>query len=521
MTETIAENAWSRRIATIGLLLAVLLVSLDGTIAATALPRIVADLQGLSYYIWVTTGYLVTSTVIQPIAGKLSDIFGRRKLITLGLIGFIGASVLAGISWTMAELVAFRAIQGLFGGILFTVPFAGIADLYPVEQRVKMQGLFGAIGGIGSIIGPLLGGAITDHLGWRWIFYLNLPVGIASLAFVLSSFPAFIQAAGRRQLDLLGSGALVAWVTPLLISFSVGGSTGWTSGSIIAMLFGIGMFFAFVLIERSAPQPVVPLALFKNRVFSIAIIIAAISGIGLYGIVFFLGLLYQAVLGTSATGSGTLLMPMMLAMAVAAPLSGQLIVRIKHYRFVATAGLLLMAMAILALSWTTPFTPSSQITAEIVLLGAGMGLTWPISTAVIQAALPLDVIGVATSQVNFWRSLGGTAGAVGLGAIFSANLSHAIQERVFSLHLPSRLMTMFASSNGQSLSTLLDPSRIATIRQGLPVALQSMFDQAVSATRLGYATAMGSAFRLTALVLIIPIIASLFLPEVHLHQNHK
>ncbi len=512
---------WQQRAATLGLLVAVLLVSLDGTIAATALPRIVVDLHGLDYYVWVTTAYLVTSTVMQPIAGKLSDIFGRRRLIAVAISGFVGGSVLAGVSQTMVALVTFRAIQGVFGGALVTVPFAAVPDLYPAEQRVKFQGIFGAVGGIGAIVGPFLGGFITDELGWRWIFYLNLPVGIAALILVIGFLPRPPSSGRWSDLDLGGSAALIAGVTPFLVALSLGGNSGWTLDLGILLLVGIAFLSAFVWIERRSARPLVPGALFKERVFSIAILIAALSGIGLYGVTFFITLLCQAVLGVSPTASGTLLMPMMLAMAVASPISGQLLVRVRHYRFVATIGLALMVCAVVLLAQTHPLTPTALVSTEALAFGFGMGLVWPISTAVIQASVPVGTIGVATSQVNFWRSLGGTAGAVALGAVFSARLGPSITHELKPLRIPGEISALFTTQGSRGVLEALDPSHFAALRQRLPLSLQPLLDQAASATRIGFGAAMKGVFILTAAILLMAMVASLFLPEVPLRTGRK
>jgi len=507
----------ARASATVGLLLAVFVVALDGTIMATALPRIAAELGALQYYVWVTTGYLVTSTVVQPIAGKLGDLVGRRSVVVTGLVGFMIASVLAGLSQTTAELVVLRAIQGLFGGVLFAVPFAAVADLYAIENRVRVQGLFAAAGGLAAITGPILGGWITDELGWRWIFYLNVPVGILGLCLVLPFLQESEHRGRWRDLDLVGSGTLVAGVAPLLVGLSLGGGSGWTPAPIAMLVAGALLLVVFFVFERGAGSPVVPPSLFTDRVFAIAIVIAAFSGVGLYGVTFFLALLYQAVLSTTATGSGASLVPMMLALAVAAPLSGQLLVRMRHYRFVATAGLFAMAISCALLARANPATPVINVTAEVVLLGAGMGLTWPISTAVIQAAMPMNIMGVATSQVTFWRSLGGTAGEVAMGAIFAQRMPAAVGERISALHLqPEVVATFMRGGSGQDVGTVLDPVRLGSLRADLPASLQPQFDQAVVAIRLAFASALGDLFLLTALLLAVPIVASLLLPEVPL-----
>lgn len=513
---SMVTDVWSRRMATVGLLIAVLVVSLDGTIAATALPRIAADLHGIAFYVWVTTAYLVTSTVMQPIAGKLSDIFGRRRLIGMSIVGFVGGSVLAGISPSMATLVMFRAVQGVFGGVLITVPFAAVPDLYAVENRVKLQGVFGAVGGVGAIVGPLLGGVITDGLGWRWIFYLNVPIGAMALAIILLHLPKSTRVGRLRELDLLGSAALTAGVAPLLIGLSIGGNGRLGGTATLLIVLGVAIMCLFVWVEYKARRPVVPLSLFKDRTFTVGIVIAAFSGVGLYGVTFFLSLLYQAVMGVTATTSGTLLMPMLVAMAASSPLSGQILARVKYYRFVATGGLLLMAMSSAMLAQTQPGMPPGRVTMEIVLFGLGMGITWPISTAVIQATAPEELMGVATSQVNFWRSLGGTAGAVALGAIFSHQTEKLLPMKIGELGLPDRLSVLFTGSGGKGIAAILNPARLSVVRHKLPASMVQDFDHAVVGARSALASAMSEVFLLTCVLLAVPIVASLFLRETEL-----
>jgi EmrB/QacA subfamily drug resistance transporter len=512
--------------ATAGSGIAVLVVSLDGTIVGTAMPRILADLHGLAYYAWVTTAYLVTSTILMPIAGKLGDLFGRKPLIVAGVLGFMVSSWLVGASGSVLELVLLRAVQGVFGGVLTAVTFAVVADLYPVRQRVVLHGVFGGLIGLASAGGPTLGGYVTDHWGWRWIFYVNVPVGLLALALTVAFLPHLPTRQSWRHIDFAGCVALAVALVPLLVALSIGNTHAWTSPLMLALLGGAAAgLAAFGYREHRAADPLVPLRLFGNHVFTIAMVIAGFSAVGLYGLAVYVPLLYQGVLGVSATSSGTLLTPLLVGMLVAAPVSGQLITRVRYYRFIGTAGLAGMIAGILLLTTVGTGTPRWHVIADLVVLGAGMGLVWPLSTAVVQAAMPRNVVGVATAQVNFWRSLGGTVAVVLLGSILTSQVTGAIGSRLARLHLPPGLAGAAGGSGGggqqQDLQALLDPARLAQQRAGLDSGQRPLFDQMVHAVRLGLAESLHHVFLVAALVLVVPLVAGLFLTETPIPRRAK
>jgi len=499
---------------TVSVAIALLVVALDGTIVGTAMPRILAELGALNYYAWVTTAYLVTSTVTIPVAGKLGDSFGRKPLVVGGLGGFLAASWLAGASSTALELVITRGVQGVFGGVLTAVTFATLADILPLRRRVMMHGLFSAIIGLASAAAPTLGGYITDSWGWRWIFYLNVPLGALAVVIALIFLPYLPTRGAARSVDVAGGVTLAIGLVPLLIALSASGRHSWTSPLMLELAgISVVMLPVFLAVERRAAEPIVPLGLFRRSVFTIALVIAAGSAVGLYGLASYVPLLYQGVLGESATDSGAMLAPLLIGMLVAAVLSGQLIARVRRYRLVGTVGLACMIGGIFLLSAAQPGTPRWHIFADLALAGAGMGLTWPLSTAVVQAALP-KVVGVATSQVNFWRNLGGTVSVVLLGSLLSGRLPAAIDSRLSRLHLPPRLLhSIFSSGSQQSLQTLFDPAHLAGIRSRLPTSQQHLFDAALGAVRLGLADVLHQIFLLAAVILVVPLVASVFLKE--------
>ncbi len=410
-------------LATVGVAMALLLAALDQTIVGVAMPRIVSELHGLNYYAWVTTAYLITSTALVPVAGKLGDMFGRKPFLLAGMIGFVAASALCGTSQNMVELVLFRALQGVFGGVLFASTFAVLADVFPPAQRAKMSGLFGAVFGLSSVVGPTLGGFLTDGPGWRWVFYVNVPLGIAAVILVAAQLPFVRSAARIRDIDWVGTALLFAGLAPLLIALSMTRDHAWVSPQVLGLLAGAGVaLVAFYFVERRVEHPVVPFQLFKMNVFAVPAVISFFSGIGMFGAVIFVPLLYQGVLGTSATNSGQLLTPMMLAVVVTSTATGAFMAWIPAYRFLATVALSVMILGLVLLARVGPGASPLEVTRDIIIIGAGLGVTFPFTFIVIQAGLPHRLIGVATSQLTFWRSLGGTIGTAVLGSILTNRL---------------------------------------------------------------------------------------------------
>jgi len=416
MTQGLSRT--SMILATLGVALALLLAALDQTVVGVAMPRIVSDLHGLEYYAWVTTAYLITSTALVPVAGKLGDMFGRKPFLLVGMVGFIAASALCGTSLNMASLVFFRALQGVFGGVLFASTFAVLADVFPPEQRARMSGVFGAVFGLSSVIGPTLGGYLTDGPGWRWVFYVNVPLGIVAVLLVASQLPVVRSSARLRDIDWVGTGLLFAGLTPLLIALSMTRDHAWLSFEVLGLLVVAAVtLVAFYFVELRVEHPVVPFHLFRLNVFAVPAAISFFSGVGMFGAVVFVPLLYQGVLGVSATNAGQLLTPMMLAVVVTSTATGALIAKMVGYRWLGTAALAVMVVGLVFLARVAVGSSALEVTRDIVIIGAGLGVTFPLTFVVIQAGLPHRLIGVGTSQLTFWRSLGGTIGTAVLGSI--------------------------------------------------------------------------------------------------------
>ena len=491
-------------LATAGTMLALLLAALDQTIVGTAIPRIVADLNGLDRLAWVTTAYLVTSTTMTPIAGKLGDLFGRKPFLLAGMIGFVVASAFCGLAQDMTQLILFRGIQGIFGGVLFATVFSVIGDLFAPSQRARAQGLFGGVFGLASIVGPTAGGFITDNWNWRWVFEVNIPVGIIAVAVVLAGLPYVKSKASWRDIDFWGAFTLAAGVVPLLIALTITRDHAWTSPEVMGLLaLAAVMLVAFVFIERRVEHPIVPLHLFKNPVFSISMLVGFLTAFGMFGSILFTPLVFQGVLGISATNSGALITPMMFGLIGASTLTGFLMRRIKYYRFLGTVGVAVMIVGMWLLSQVVPETPEWRVVVDLVVVGLGIGTTFPLYLTAVQTALPRQYLGVASSQIQFWRNLGGTVGSAILGAVLANRLPDYLKTRVADLHLPAQVQNTLPK--GGSANSILDPTLLAK--------LPSSF---VSAIRWALSDTLHDIYIFAGLVLVVALVSTVFMKEVPL-----
>ena len=491
-------------LATAGTMLALLLAALDQTIVGTAIPRIVADLNGLDRLAWVTTAYLVTSTTMTPIAGKLGDLFGRKPFLLAGMIGFVAASALCGLSQDMTQLIIARGVQGIFGGVLFATVFSVIGDLFSASARGRAQGLFGGVFGLASIVGPTAGGFITDHWSWRWVFEVNIPVGILAVAVVAIGLPFVKSKASWRDIDFLGAFTLAAGVVPLLIALTITRDHAWTSLPVVGLLaLAVVMLAAFVVVETRVEHPIVPLELFKNATFTVSMIVSFLTAFGMFGSILFTPLVFQGVLGISATNSGALITPMMFGLLAASTVTGFVMLRIKYYRFLGTLGVAVMIFGMWLLSQIVPGTPEWRVVADLIVVGLGLGMTFPLYLTAIQTALPKQYLGVATSQIQFWRNLGGTVGSAILGAVLANRLPDYLKTRVTELHLPPQVAAGLPKNANPN--SILDPVLLAK----LPAAF-------VHAIRLALSDTLHDIYLFAGLVLVIALISTVFLREVPL-----
>ncbi len=520
--------ARARRFVLAGLLLGLLLGALDQTIVGTAMPRIIATLGGLDRYAWVTTAYLLTSTISVPIVGKLGDMFGRKWFYVAGIAVFLLGSVLAGASgeWGgdgMTQLVLFRGLQGLGAGIMQANSFAIVGDLFPPAQRGKLQGLFGAVFGVASVLGPTVGGYITDNLDWRWVFYINLPVGAVALAVLILTMPVIRARRANPRIDYLGAAAITATLVPLLLGFTWAGQDyAWSSPQVItALTVAAIMAVAFVVIEWRAAEPILPLDLFKNKIFTVSTIVVFGTGFGMFGTILYIPLFIQGVIGTTATQSGQILTPMMLGLIVSSIVGGQIISRTGRYRLPAIAGLILMTFGIFLLSRQDVSTTSLLAVRNMVVVGLGLGVTMPVFTIAVQNSTPFNRLGVVTSSVQFFRSIGGTVGTAIMGSFLNAQLSTSLAKNV-SPQL-QQLLAQGPTHGKISAQALISPAATQAMQAAFAKAPggQALFQQFVQALKVSLAGSIQHVFTVGLIVVAVAAVVCFFLPEIPLRKTNR
>jgi EmrB/QacA subfamily drug resistance transporter len=429
------------------LVLVLLLASLDQTIVSTALPTIVAEIGGLTHLSWIVTAYLLATTVVIPLYGKLGDLYGRRIVLQGAIIIFLAGSALCGMAQNLPELIAFRILQGLGGGGLIVTAVAVVGDIVPPRERGRYQGFFGGVFGISTVIGPLAGGFIVDNLSWRWIFYINIPIGLLALAVINRTFRPK-QRSASATIDYVGAALLAVALTSVITVSSLGGSLmAEAPVSLFAIsALGLAAVAAFLYVESVVPEPLLPLSLFRNRSFVIATSIGFIVGMALFGSITLLPVYLQVVDGLDPTSAGLHLTPMMLGVFASSITSGQIISRIGRYRIFPICGTALMTIALVLLSHIEVATPPLLASAYMLLLGLGLGMVMQILVMAVQNTVAYEQLGVATSGTTLFRSIGGSFGAALFGGIFAyalqSNIAASIPEAAHLLTSPTGLATL-------------------------------------------------------------------------------
>ncbi|MGW5238246.1 MDR family MFS transporter [Monashia sp. NPDC004114] len=489
----------------IALMLGMLVAAISQTIVGPAMPRIVAELGGMDHYSWLATAAMLVSAITVPIVGKMSDLYGRRSFYLGGLVVFMAGSVLSGFAQNFWWLIAARAIQGVGMGTLMPLSQTIIGDIIPPRQRGKYQGLMGGVFGLSSILGPLVGGFVTDHFGWRWLFFISLPVGIAAF-FGISRFLHLEHTPRQTVIDRAGIALLSLSLILLLVPTSLGGTTlAWGSWQVVTMYAaGIVALVAFILVERRAVEPVLPLRLFRSSLFTLSNLAAFMVSVMMFGAMIYLPVYAQGVLGASATNSGLILMPMSVAMIGLSILSGLVITRTGRYKLQTVAGVLIMGVGFWLLTQLHYGSSQTELTLAMIVFGIGLGMALQVFTLIIQNSSQRKDLGVATASTQFFRNVGSTVGTAVFGTIMTSGLAANIAG-----HLPQQVAAQMAAS-GQEVSagSVLDPS-----------ALSKLPPQIATAVQQGLADSLHSVFVWGLVPFALALLAVLFIKEVPLRDS--
>ncbi|HEX2766816.1 MAG TPA: MDR family MFS transporter [Candidatus Limnocylindria bacterium] len=501
-------------------LLGIFLSALDQTIVGTALPRIVSDLEGNDVYVWAFTAYLLTATVSGPLYGKLSDIFGRRPIFLIGVSVFLIGSLLCGLSQEMWQFIAFRGLQGLGAGALFPIAIAIIGDIFAPSERGKYQGFFGAVFGLSSLIGPAIGGLITDTVGWHWIFYVNLPLGLIVLYVIWRTLPTRRAQDADRHIDYLGAALLVAALVPILIGFTNKQFGDWTDPDVGGLILaGLAIGAAFVWAESRAHEPIVPLGLFRLRTFTASVVGFFFAAMGFFAAVVFLPRWFQVVAGASATESGYQILPLLGGLIVSAIVAGQVVARTGRYKALITVSLLLMALGLFLMTNIRPDTPQPLLWLWMAITGLGVGPTFSVFTLAVQNAVPVRELGVASSSLTLFQQVGGTVGLAITGTVFASTLLEEMPRQVAAAGAPPQIADAFGSGAGSAgfndLTSVGDLG--AAILAQVPEAFRDQVEPFIPAIVEGIHTAFSIATGATFVVgiataLIAAVVVAVVMP---------
>ncbi len=505
-------------------LLGLFLAALDQSVVGTALPRIVTDLKGNGLYTWVVTAYLLSSTITVPIYGKLSDVYGRKVMLLVGVSLFLLGSALSGLSQDMIQLILFRALQGLGAGALFPIALAVIGDLFTPRERGRYQGLFGAVFGLSFIVGPFIGGYITDNISWHWVFYVNLPIGLAALSVIAVVLPNFHPAvpSRARDIDYLGIGVFTVGVIPLLLGLtnkgltnSSGKLTPWTDPSVGGLiLLGLALLGLFVYLETRAKQPIIPMNLFKDRTYTATNIAVFLVAFGMFASIIFMPRFYQAVRGYSATSSGYQIWPLLVGLIGASIGSGFIISKTGRYKAILLGSMVIFAVGAFLLTHLQSSTNNYLIWFWLLLIGLGIGPSMSAFTVVVQNSAPIQQLGVATSTLTFLRQIGGSVGLAISGTLFSQTFSSELPGQLRAHGVPAVVIKRFAGRGGRSSQNNLTGVGLGKqLHHTLAASSDPMIPKIVAAVDNAFSLAIGQVFWLTLFSSILALLAVIAIHE--------
>ena len=507
-------------------MLALFLGALDQTIVGTALPRIVTDLGGNEYYNWVFTIYLLTSTITVPFYGKLSDLYGRKPLLMIGVTIFLIGSALSGLSQNMAELILFRGIQGLGAGSLFPISLAVIGDLFSPKERGKYQGLFGAVFGLSSIVGPFAGGYLTDTVGWHWIFYVNIPIGIVSLFVLARLLPTVRRPDASRNLDFLGAGVFIVAISTFLIGLTNKQTADWSTpevGGLIAI--GLALIAVFAFIESRAKEPIVPLDLFRNRTYTSSMLSTFLVSFGFFGAIVFLPRWFQFVAGSTARDSGLQILPLLAGLIVSSIIAGILVSRTGRYKIIILTGLVIMTVGLVLMTQLKANTDLPTLWVWMFVTGAGIGPTLSVFTIVVQNAVPFRQLGVATSNLTFFRQIGGSVGLAITGTLFGTRLVDELPGQLTAAGLPPQVASQFSGAGTGALDNLigvgsdLGAQILALVPPAFQDAVKPLIPAIVGGIHNAFTIAVTATFQVGVVCTILAAGAALIMQEIPLRTT--
>ena len=503
------------------ILLAMFLGALDQTIVGPVLPRIVGDLNGSDYYTWVVTAYLLTSTVSVPVYGKLSDLYGRRPVLMFGISVFVIGSALSGLSQTMWQLIVFRGLQGLGAGALFPIALAVIGDLFTPAERGKYQGLFGAVFGVAFLLGPGLGGFLTDTFSWHAIFFVNVPLGIITLIVIGALLPNIKKEGARPVIDYLGTFALVMGLVPILVALTIAENGDWSNPLVWGLIvLGAVSLVGFVLIEQRATEPIIPLHLFRNRTFSVSMVAIFLATFGFGAAIIFLPLYYQVVQGASATESGYKLLPFLVGLIFSSILSGQIVARTGHYKWTLLVGMVLLAIGLGLMTQLRYDTPDAQLWSWMFIAGLGVGPTFAVFTIVVQNSVPFHELGAATSDLTLFRQIGTTVGLTMAFTLFRNNLTwDLLRTEIVGRGVPAAMVPA-TPPPGFDLGELTNPvgaAQALDFLSKLPTQVQGLF---VEGFHAALSIAIANSMWLGVFATIGALGATTLLHEIPLRAHH-